>query len=281
MISTIALFLVAAAITVQVPKSKSPIDSIRQEVATLRSQVAAQRRETSKIIQAGVERETRIDTQLAGLSSTLLASRDQAILAGQQSRAEGIVTTTRFDEIERRIQVLLGIAIPTLVILLAGTGAAVMWRRQAEPGTTSTDADSQSKLSMSAVLAPAPAPAVTLPLDHGLAIRVSDEMHRIRIRLLQLPDAGTATKALRRSVDRIEESLNEAGYSIPDLAGKSYHDGMTLSAHFIADETLVPDARVIGRVIRPQINFRDSLIQPAEVEVRTGIPLQTSPSLIS
>lgn len=281
MIPVLMAALSAAAIAVQSPSLHSPVDSVREEVATLLSQVAAQRRETTKVIQESVERATRTDARLTEIASALKASRNLAILDSEQSQSRLIGVNGRLDRIEDRQQLLLGFSISTLVVVLAGTAAVVMRRRQVDDLENAREAEARTTVSAPVELTSASSSVVMPQVDHGLAIRVGDEMHRIRNRLSQLPETGTTTKSLRRSVDRIEESLNEAGYSIPDLAGKTYHDGMTLAAHFIVDETLVPDARVIGRVIRPQINFRDVLIQPAEVEVRTGIPLQTSPSLIS
>jgi hypothetical protein len=123
---------------------------------------------------------------------------------------------------------------------------------------------------------PAAGASVVAIENHATAMRIGDEVHRMRVRCSQLAES-TATKALNRSVDRIEETLNEAGYTMPELVGKSYHDGMTVSAQFVADETLTPEQRVIARIIRPQINFRDMLIQPAEVEVRTGVTQRVPP----
>ena len=46
---------------------------------------------------------------------------------------------------------------------------------------------------------------------------------------------------------------------------------MTIDANFIPDENLNEGKEVISRVIKPQINYKGNLIQPAQVEVAQGV----------
>jgi len=50
-----------------------------------------------------------------------------------------------------------------------------------------------------------------------------------------------------------------------------FNDGMTIQANFVADENLKDGESIIKRVIKPQINFNDNLVQVAEVEVAQGV----------
>ena len=68
-----------------------------------------------------------------------------------------------------------------------------------------------------------------------------------------------------------EEKINDMGYKIINLEGKPFNDGMTIQAHFVVDENLKDGETIIKRVIKPQINFNENLIQVAEVEVAQGV----------
>jgi hypothetical protein len=288
--------LFAATLTIQAPATSpvTSVDSLRSEMTKLASKIASQEREVAGLAQEGQRREFDAASGINAVSAEVIASRNLARRQSEEARNADDSVAARINAIDSRLRTLFGLALTTLVALLFGAIGLIVAK-----GRRGTDSNHQL-LKTSALLeesrAALPEPRLSTPIsvpaavlapptesssDHALAIHVSDEIHRMRIRLSQLVEPGTATKALKRSVDRIEESLNEAGYSIPDLIGKTYHDGMTLDAHFIADEALVGDERVIGRIIRPQVNFHDLLIQPAEVEVRTGIPRHTSPTLVS
>ena len=45
---------------------------------------------------------------------------------------------------------------------------------------------------------------------------------------------------------------------------------MKVSANFRPDETLKNGEQVITRIIKPQVNFKDVMIQSAQVEVSVG-----------
>ena len=46
---------------------------------------------------------------------------------------------------------------------------------------------------------------------------------------------------------------------------------MTVEARFIPDKNLKEGEEIITRVIKPQVNYKDTLIQAAQVEVAQGI----------
>ena len=56
-----------------------------------------------------------------------------------------------------------------------------------------------------------------------------------------------------------------------DLLNKPYDPGMKLTAKFKEDKTLKHGEQIITRIIKPQINYNDSTIQEAEVEVSIGV----------
>ena len=78
-------------------------------------------------------------------------------------------------------------------------------------------------------------------------------------------------KVVMKRLESLEEKLITMGYEIVKLESRDYHEGMNINAHFVPDENLNEGESVISRVIKPQINYNNVLIQVAEVEVRQGI----------
>jgi len=109
----------------------------------------------------------------------------------------------------------------------------------------------------------------TVP-DHTLPLKVGEEMHRMKKRLDHMHEDTKGLNALKNSLTRLEEKLNESGYEINDLLGQSFVDGLTVQARFIPADNLNPGDRIITKVIRPQINYQGVLIQEAHIEVSIG-----------
>jgi hypothetical protein len=103
--------------------------------------------------------------------------------------------------------------------------------------------------------------------NHRLPLKVGDEIHRMRKRIQNMPQDIKGLGALRNSLARLEEEFNEQGYEIEDLLGKKYVDGMKVEARFVENPNIPPGQEIITEVIRPQIEFKGELIQPAKVEV--------------
>jgi hypothetical protein len=55
-----------------------------------------------------------------------------------------------------------------------------------------------------------------------------------------------------------------------ELLNKPYDQGMKISAKFKNDKTLKRGEQIITRIIKPQINYNDVIIQEAQVEVSVG-----------
>lgn len=107
-------------------------------------------------------------------------------------------------------------------------------------------------------------------IDHSLPIRVGEEIHRMRKRLENMPKEIKGLDALKKALERLEDEFNNKGYEIYDLLGKPFVDGLTVHTRFIPSDTLAIGETIITKVIKPQINFNNVIIQVAEVEVSTG-----------
>lgn len=108
--------------------------------------------------------------------------------------------------------------------------------------------------------------------DHSLALKVASEINLIE-RNINLMDKGTkGLKQLERSVGKLKDNLSANGYEMPELLGKQYHQGMkVIVTSSISDENLEKGSEIITKVLIPQVNFNDKMIQTAQIEVSVGM----------
>jgi hypothetical protein len=108
--------------------------------------------------------------------------------------------------------------------------------------------------------------------DHSLALKVASEINLIE-RNINLMDKGTkGLKQLERSVGKLKDNLSANGYEMPELLGKQYHQGMkVIVTSSIPDENLDNGSEIITKVLIPQVNFNDKMIQTAQIEVSVGM----------
>jgi uncharacterized membrane protein len=107
-------------------------------------------------------------------------------------------------------------------------------------------------------------------IDHSLPLHVATEIHRMRKRIDSMADDTKGIKPLAKALERLEESLDEQNYEIVDLLGQKYIEGMTVNLEFKLDEELGPDEKLITKVIKPQVNYNDIIVQVADIIVSTG-----------
>lgn len=107
--------------------------------------------------------------------------------------------------------------------------------------------------------------------DHSLALKVASEINLIE-RNINLMDKGTkGLKQLERSVGKLKDNLSANGYEMPELLGKQYHQGMkVIVTSSIPDENLEKGSEIISKVLIPQVNYNDKMIQTAQIEVSVG-----------
>ena len=107
-------------------------------------------------------------------------------------------------------------------------------------------------------------------IDHSLALKVADEIIRIQKYLSNMDPETKGVKQLEFAVERIQDNFTENGYEMVELLNKPYDKGMKLSAKFKPDNSLKHGEQIITRIIKPQINFNNVIIQEAQVEVSVG-----------
>ena len=103
--------------------------------------------------------------------------------------------------------------------------------------------------------------------DHSLALKIADEIVRIETNLSRMDPTVKGHKQLSKAVERIKNNFLANGYEIVDMLGKSYIQGMKAAVTFVTDESLEPEVQVISKIIKPQVNFKQEMIQAAQIEV--------------
>ncbi len=107
--------------------------------------------------------------------------------------------------------------------------------------------------------------------DHSLALKVASEINLIE-RNINLMDSKTkGLKQLQASVGKLKDNLSANGYEMPELLGKQFHQGMkVIVTSTIPDENLEKDSELITKVLIPQVNYNDKMIQTAQIETSKG-----------
>lgn len=107
--------------------------------------------------------------------------------------------------------------------------------------------------------------------DHSLALKVASEINLIE-RNINLMDSKTrGLKQLQASVGKLKDNLAANGYEMPLLLGKTFNQGMrVIVATSIPDENLEKGQEIITKILIPQVNFNDKMIQTAQIEVSVG-----------
>lgn len=106
--------------------------------------------------------------------------------------------------------------------------------------------------------------------NHTLALKVADEIVRIQKNLSQMDEGVKGLKQLNASVDRIANNFAANGYEIVNMLNKPFNEGMKVEANFIPSEEIAAGQQIITRIIKPQVNFENKMIQAAQVEVSIG-----------
>ncbi len=107
--------------------------------------------------------------------------------------------------------------------------------------------------------------------DHSLALKLASEINLIE-RNISLMDSKTkGLKQIQASVGKLKDNLSANGYEIPELLGKQFHQGMkVIVTSSIPDENLEKGSEIISKVLIPQVNYNNKMIQSAQIEVSVG-----------
>lgn len=103
--------------------------------------------------------------------------------------------------------------------------------------------------------------------DHSILLAIINDIVRMQQNLEYMDDSIKGVSQLKNRVKSIFSTLSSNQYEIPDLIGRSYHEGDNMIATFELNEELETGTNRIKRVIKPQVSFYGKLIQAAEVVI--------------
>ncbi|MFT5251135.1 MAG: hypothetical protein ACI87N_000106 [Flavobacteriales bacterium] len=107
--------------------------------------------------------------------------------------------------------------------------------------------------------------------DHSLALKLSSQINVMENNLNRMDQSVKGIKNLRNSISNLKDNLSANGYEMPELLGKKFHQGMkVIVTSSIPDENLEKDSEIITKVLIPQVNYNDKMIQTAQLEVSVG-----------
>ena len=107
--------------------------------------------------------------------------------------------------------------------------------------------------------------------DHSLALKLSSQINVMENNLNRMDQSVKGIKNLRNSISNLKDNLSANGYEMPELLGKPFHQGMkVIVTSSIPDENLEKDSEIITKVLIPQVNYNDKMIQTAQIEVSVG-----------
>lgn len=104
-------------------------------------------------------------------------------------------------------------------------------------------------------------------IDHSLALKIANEIVKLETNLSRMDKTIKGYKQLFACIQRIKDNFKANGYEIVDMLGKTYHPGIKAAVSFVTNENLQADQKIISRVIKPQVNYKQRMIQAAQIEV--------------
>ncbi|MDR2970155.1 MAG: hypothetical protein LBV32_11225 [Tannerellaceae bacterium] len=284
-IFTISLILFSLTVFSQTPDSIAFVQ-LQQQVGKLQSELKNQKNELEKQIKTVNDAIEELQTEVESEKEAIVARADRLDAQISNTRTNAEKQIAEIDKLlgKRTLWVIIGLL---FAVIISGVLYLLLRRKQQEDKTDIVAQLSQTKQSIDEKLVnefakstevlevlsqmPGSSPQFVEP-DHSLALKVASEINLIE-RNINLMDKGTkGLKQLERSVGKLKDNLSANGYEIPELLGKQYHQGMKIIVtSSIPDENLEKGSEVITKVLIPQVNFNDKMIQTAQIEVSVGM----------
>lgn len=266
-------------ITIEQNNIKNEINSLRGEVAVLKNKNTKAESRVSALESLNKDLKLKIDSlqsEYDNLASNQKA--DKSELSTIIGKTNEKVKATEDILSSRTLWCICGII--ALIIALVVTVWAFL--KKFKSGTTSIDdvRKAQEKMQeetiqldnklieiLSRQSVSAPTTTDDGEIDHSLTLKVADEIVKIEMNLSRMDESIKGYKQLSRGVQRIKDNFKANDYEIVDMLGKPYQSGMKAAVTFVTDDTLEPGRQIITRIIKPQVNYKQIMIQAAQIEV--------------
>lgn len=106
--------------------------------------------------------------------------------------------------------------------------------------------------------------------DHSLVLKIADRLTAMETNHYRMDPDTRGLKQLKNAVKSIKENYLAKGYEIVEMLDMEYKEGMNVTANFIPSDKIEQGKRIITRVIKPQVNYNNKMIQAAQIEVSVG-----------
>ena len=106
--------------------------------------------------------------------------------------------------------------------------------------------------------------------DHSLVLKVADRLTAMETNHYRMDPKTKGLKQLVRAVKSIKENYLSNGYEIVEMIGQEYKEGTNSVVNFITSDEIEIGKRIITKIIKPQVNFNEKMIQAAQIEVSVG-----------
>ncbi len=103
--------------------------------------------------------------------------------------------------------------------------------------------------------------------SNTMILDVINDLVRMRQNLDFMDDSVKGVSQLKNRIKSIFGTLNSNQYEVPDIIGRSYHEGDNMIVTFENNPNLPSSTNRIKRVIKPMVSYQGKMIQAAEVIV--------------
>ncbi|MDR2026315.1 MAG: hypothetical protein LBQ01_01995 [Prevotellaceae bacterium] len=287
-ILTLIILFVASATFAQTQSDSLVIQQLQQDIRQLRTDLRRQKADYSKQLSVANETIDRLQLQIDRQQQTVAALADSlgVKISDTQTGAEQQIQNVR-DKVNKNtvywITAVLVIALFSVLLFF------LLYRKQKKSRTDiivqleKTKSSVEEQLvkefvkqaevmeSLLRALRELPVTPADGEPDHSLALKLADEITLME-RNISLMDSSTrGLKQLNRSIGKLKDNLAANGYEIPELLGKPYSEGMkAIVTNAIQDENLEKGVELITKIVKPQVNYKDKMIQAAQIEINVG-----------
>jgi len=108
-------------------------------------------------------------------------------------------------------------------------------------------------------------PKLKKETDHSLVLKVADRLISMEKNLSRMDEKTKGLKNLKKAIQSIKDNFASNDYEIVEMIGKPFDEGMKASVTYNPDSEEKPG--IITRIIKPQVNYKGEMIQPAQIEV--------------
>ena len=103
--------------------------------------------------------------------------------------------------------------------------------------------------------------------NNTMILDIINDLVRMRQNLDFMDDSIKGVSQLKNRIKSIYGTLSSHQFEIPDLTGRSYHEGDNMIVTFENNPDMQPSTNRIKRVIKPMVSYQGKMIQAAEVIV--------------